>query len=485
MKIIKVAGAVADERTITLYDVEGEEHVFDATPHRLKVVVEKIVPALKGGGTVSFDTSDFEVKKGLTRFASLFSGIKLAWERVTDWKGYRGTDERDAQIIAGITTRAEKAAKAPQRSGSGHRYGVEKDERGDHLVAEVAGVKIPGVEHLERHFYHALATKNPQGIENFLKRVAAVIEDRGHSMEELMTFLSRADLPLCDDGSILAYKKVCRKDAGYVDCHTKKIFQRLGSVVEQEYVDPNRRVECAEGFHIGRLDYGFSGDVTLLTKIGPEDVIAVPQGESAKMRVRRYWIVSELPPVGYDLHRRKLTPLTDPTTAKLVGNVIAGRHDLPREIVRKARNGNIDTVPLTDNEKRAFATGKTVGGKPRPAVAVTDAEEKVDPTVNAARALNEAMQAAEPVPPPELAPESTPVAKAPQKALKKPKAAKAATPAKPAKERLSDLPEAHQKAVKGIRAILRKGEAVNKTKVGATFNISPRTVTRLMEKWCK
>ena len=74
---------------------------------------------------------------------------------------------------------------------------------------------------------------NSVGVQAFLARCAQFIDNRQHSVDDLMRFLERGDLPLADDGSIIAYKMLRRKNGSediFVDCHSGNIPQRVGSV---------------------------------------------------------------------------------------------------------------------------------------------------------------------------------------------------------------------------------------------------------------
>lgn len=158
------------------------------------------------------------------------------------------------------------------------------------------------------------------------------------AVEELFQFLERNNLPITDDGGFLGYKKlnfVNRIDVpddfeelivtpeGVVkningekvsdaiklqylnfindvnnplmkDVHSGTIKQRLGEVVRIERVklgEADRRQACGYGLHIGAFGYGFSGNVRVLCKVMPEDVIACNPHEQ-KLRTCKYQIVS-------------------------------------------------------------------------------------------------------------------------------------------------------------------------------------------------
>jgi hypothetical protein len=213
----------------------------------------------------------------------------------------------------------------------------QKEQRDDEthtIIAVVDGKVIPGMEKIKTQFTRAAKLGSTLGVENFLRRLAAVIEKRSHSIEDLLKFMERGDLPIADDGSILIYKVLSRKgsktDGKFVDCHTRNVEQWTGAYVcmDESLVDHNRSTECSNGLHVARRGYirGFSGDVCVLAKLAPEDVIAVPAYDANKMRVCGYHILMELSDVQFKLLKNN-NPITDDAEGKtLLANALAGRH---------------------------------------------------------------------------------------------------------------------------------------------------------------
>jgi hypothetical protein len=56
-------------------------------------------------------------------------------------------------------------------------------------------------------------------------------------------------------------------------------------------VDEDWGVDCSQGLHVGSASYQFSGDVKVLVKVNPKDVVSVPSNETNKCRVCAYEIV--------------------------------------------------------------------------------------------------------------------------------------------------------------------------------------------------
>jgi len=212
------------------------------------------------------------------------------------------------------------------------------------VTVEVGGevVEVPNVENLRKHIDRATEEQSPS-IKNFLKRIAPVLKDRLHSGEDLMTFINQSELPLTNDGRIIAYKKVYMVEPGiFVDCHTKKIRQRVGSRVQMDIsmVDPNRNRSCSHGLHVCNLGYlsGFGGNYTLITLVDPADFIAVPRGEDTKARVRSYDIIGAIASDELDTFKE--------TLEKLISAAIDGKAIQPNNLVTIKPGGNIHYDPL-------------------------------------------------------------------------------------------------------------------------------------------
>jgi hypothetical protein len=186
------------------------------------------------------------------------------------------------------------------------------------------------MEKIKNQFVRAASNSSTKGMENFLRRLSTVIEKRSHSVEDLLKFLERGDLPIADDGSILIYKVLNRTGSKYVDCHSKKVEQWVGAYVcmDESLVDRNRNNECSNGLHVARRGYisGFGGDVCVIAKLAPEDVIAVPTYDSNKMRVCGYHIIVELTDKQFSALKFN-KPITDiDDGGKLLANVMSGAH---------------------------------------------------------------------------------------------------------------------------------------------------------------
>lgn len=358
---IRVAGHVADKTEVTLFLEDGTTMIVKQGDHRLRDLLEKIVPINARGeiAVVNLDDyslyADFEKKTGgLVKFFTTVK--KKAWGlfgKAEEPEVVTLPIEAPAQSIpvtAPVETIQEskpveplvrRTPPQPEPVKSAHeRIKPDLKPMAKHdadpipeetVVAVIGDTVIPDVHKIKHLILHAAKNNSTIGVENFLKRIAAVIDKRSHSMEDVMRFLEKGDLPLADDGSIIAYKRLNRMSkTHFVDCHTGKVTQRLGSFVcvDEKLVDKNRANECSNGLHIARRGYlrSFSGNVCIIAKIAPEDVITVPHGDPNKVRVCAYHIVGVLNDEAFNAVTRD-NPMTGNTeTTKQLLKIIAGDH---------------------------------------------------------------------------------------------------------------------------------------------------------------
>lgn len=195
---------------------------------------------------------------------------------------------------------------------------------------------IPEAQHLGNQLKAATTLKDFTGFQKFLERLGTVVTKRRFSVEDLMKFMKHGDLPIADDGSIVIYKRLTKsgKDKQgrdiYVDVHSRRVTQRVGSRVfmDESLVDPDRRQDCSNGLHVAALSYlrSFSGEITIIGKVAPEDVIAVPQYSNNKMRVAGYDILAVLDSKQTS-HVNSGGKLSDvPGGAELLNAVLRGKH---------------------------------------------------------------------------------------------------------------------------------------------------------------
>ena len=370
---IRIVAAVVDTTQLTLYKETGETLILPQGDPRIRRIVDEATPGLLKDGIATVDLtqensySTFEAQS--SGRVKLFSVAKDKLKKLFGWGKKEEQEEGEeppvvqdislgkvpnklqqtqaavAEIMAHatpVTSAAFNEQAVAQQGNIVEANGItpnrdDKPESKETIVAVVGGKVIPGMEKIKTQFSRASAQNSTVGMENFLRRLGGVIEDRSHSVEDLLKFLERGDLPIADDGSILIYKVLRLRnrstnagDRTYVDCHTGKVEQWVGAYVcmDPSLVDRNRNNECSNGLHVARRGYvrNFSGDVCVLAKLAPEDVIAVPTYDANKMRVCGYHIIKELSSAQYSL-LNKNRPLTEDEEGKrLLADALRGVH---------------------------------------------------------------------------------------------------------------------------------------------------------------
>lgn len=387
MTKIRILAAVVDTRRLTLYKEDGETIRIPQGDARLQRILDESKEDLLLGKVAEVDIShdpkhkptnayaDFEEKSGgMVRFfrvakskvAGLFGGSEPKNQEAEEpEEGERlltlGNPEA-AKIDTALDDIMNNAV--PMRSEESD----EIDEENETVVGVIDDKPIPGVEGIKDHMAYAAKLGSTQGVENFMRRISKVIESRRHSIDDLLKFMHRGDLPIADDGSIIIYKVLRHgADGGYVDCHTKRVPQKVGSFVcmDPSLVDPNRHQDCSNGLHVARRGYlsSFGGDVCILGKVAPEDVIAVPLKDANKMRVCGYHILFELTSEMHGRLKANLPITNTKEGQKLLGRAISGNHPEPIEEVRitQQQGGGVVVTPRgepTDAPKAKAAPAK-------------------------------------------------------------------------------------------------------------------------------
>lgn len=236
------------------------------------------------------------------------------------------------------------------------------DDDPDTIVAvnTQTGSVIPHAHKLSSQMKAASKLKDFSGFVNFINRLEPVLKDRGHSAEDLMKFIEYGDLPIADDGCIVIYKRLKQSGNTFVDVHSGRIKQNVGSYVFMKpgLVDPNRRKDCSNGLHVASLGYlsSFSGNVTVMAKVRPEDVFAVPEYSHTKMRVCGYHILAVLPE-SLRTHVNSGGSISSiPEGKELLNKVLRGAHVGITELVEVGgHNGSNVTYTKVENTEAAKA----------------------------------------------------------------------------------------------------------------------------------
>lgn len=382
--LTRIVAAIVDTKKATFYKEDGTTIVILQGDVRLRPLLEQITPLLASQRYADVDLSptdnsykDFEEKtNGAVRFfriaksklASIFGAKK---EEPVQPVGYLGElpKEKATAALATAVRRAEAAAAAKNMAAVNEiiknavpvtssdfdeaKVAVQRPTAVDgqtpsdkaedgidphfnkHEETIVAitpkGNVVSGVERIKSQVTAASGeSANPVGLTRFLERVGTVAGQRKHTADDLLRFMERGDLPIADDGSIIIYKRLQRQGDVYVDCHSHKVTQKVGSYVHMDIslVDHNRRNECSNGLHVARRGYirSFNGNVCVLAKVRPEDVIAVPDYDANKMRVCGYHIIAELTPEQFHAVEKNMGIDNAPGGAELLANAMTGNH---------------------------------------------------------------------------------------------------------------------------------------------------------------
>lgn len=356
--LLTIVGMVVGKQGVTLYTDSGSELQLSNEGWRTKDIVQSIAIPLAVEGSAPLNLSDFSLGKKLEEMTG--GEVKVV-----------GTD--------------------PTIGGADYKV-VAKDG------TEIAGKQI------ETQLERAVFGKGAKGFAAFMRFYGDI--SRKHSAEDLLTFMQRGKMHIADDGTIIAYKSLNTKDKHFVDVHTGKVLQDVGTRVEMDEkdVDPDRGQDCSYGLHIATNSYipNFGGDVLVLVKIRPQDVIAVPTYDNTKMRVCRYDIVIQVPPA-IERKVRSGSALDEFDEGRaFLARIIAGDHAPIARVVRVDKNGNAKGEALKKpivpevNEVRDL---NNVAPR-REAVKPKEVNELVNAAItgNLATALNSAVEDTKPVP---------------------------------------------------------------------------------------
>lgn len=423
---IKIVAAILNTQHLKLYKPDGEVITLAQGDARIRPILDVAVPSINRDGFANISLEVMEQKNSYSEFEEQSNGVvrffRVAKSKLSGlFKAKEATplpealevgavpvpqsqEAKDKSVVDEILKHAvpvsspafsevSVAKQANVVEASGNTPGTHTSESApDTIIAVVDNKIVPGVEKIKTQFGRAAKLGSTTGMENFLRRLSSVIHDRKHSVDDLLKFLERGDLPIAEDGSILIYKVLRKQDGHYVDYHTRKVPQKVGSYVcmDETLVDHNRNNECSNGLHVARRGYisSFSGDVCTLAKLAPEDVIAVPTYDANKMRVCGYHIIFELTPEMYNLVRSN-KPISDCEAGKIMlGKAMAGDHIGIIEDVRitQQMGGGVKVTPRTDAPKQPPVAEVDVV----PVEALSNPEkEALAPTVDPKTVINE------------------------------------------------------------------------------------------------
>ena len=138
------------------------------------------------------------------------------------------------------------------------------------------------------------------------------------AVQEIYDYCKAMDFEITDDGCFLAYKNV-RSDLGSIfDNGATK--HKIGEYTEVKMYDTERTNTCSKGLHFCSKSYlqHYVGEVTIIVKINPKDVVSIPVDYNfAKGRCRKYLVVGIL-----NDKDKMLSDVDESTLDKSVGNIL-------------------------------------------------------------------------------------------------------------------------------------------------------------------
>lgn len=390
MKIRVIAGIV-DTKRLTMYTETGEQYYIEQGDPRLKVFVEELNEKLAIPGSVAeidyykrmIDNpyQEFEKQSKTVRFfrvlkekvAALFTDPvepQAIGSFIKPKADEPVKEARPETVVEPVTVVKKEVLNEIMKHAvpaSSPEFHTDDIEVGDEdkgtvsndsvtVIAMVDNKIIPNAHKLAPQIRKANQMSDPVAVEMFMSRISKIIDQRNHSVEDLLKFIERGDLPLAKDGSIIIFKVLKNLPNGrFVDCHTKKVNQGIGSYVHMDanMVDPDRRNECSNGLHVARRNYirNFSGDVCVIAKLAPEDVIAVPDYDANKMRVMGYHILFRVSDEGHK-ELRNNRPLSRTEDLENLTRAINGDHPPIKERVHiQGQYGNDVVITPVDHEE--------------------------------------------------------------------------------------------------------------------------------------
>ncbi|QIG68794.1 rIIB protector from prophage-induced early lysis protein [Rhizobium phage RHph_Y2_6] len=411
MTQIRVKTIIVDDNIATFWLEDGSQYIVNQGEARLLRMIEKATPIIKAGQIAVIDTEEdvAEEEASSTIFSSFeqrSNGFMRFFRAAKDAvKNLFHTHEDDysnkqvapkVPVMAIMPTVFEESAK-PQVQVDKGMYAPAEEPAEDvpepvkeveeeirlpdlavkPLTSDVVTEKetvvavlpngriIPGMENLKSHLDHAKDADQVEGIKKLVERMSVMLDKRAHSVDDLLRFMERGDMPVTINGDIIAYKVLNHANRDkpngiYVDKHSGRVRQRVGSFVNvrEDLVDKNRRNECSNGLHVARHGYlyagSFSADKCFIILVAPEDVVTVPHNDPNKVRTMGYHVVAELPDEAYRLIKDR-KPITQiPAMKALLAEIIKGNHVPRLESVQinGQYGADLKITPLGTREER-------------------------------------------------------------------------------------------------------------------------------------
>jgi hypothetical protein len=174
-----------------------------------------------------------------------------------------------------------------------------------HIVCEYGVLKYKDKEidsTLARYILHNMENGNP--ITNIVKFMNNLYENPSYrAVNEVFDFIKAANLPISDDGYLIAYKKVRNN---YTDCHSGTFNNAIGAKpsMPRNEVNEDKNQTCSNGLHFCSASYlskfgtyssKEGADRIVIVKVNPKDIVSVPSDyNNAKARACDYEVIGEV-----------------------------------------------------------------------------------------------------------------------------------------------------------------------------------------------
>ena len=335
MATTRIVSAILDIQGLQMYTVNMEKIRIAQGDPRLADIMHTVSTQLQKQGFADVDI-DIDVEEPESPYAllekagSAFKFFRIArdtlaslLQAIDQYSDAHAQTEQDIETLLTRIKAASVSTDSPAFSrevsmlaqrpiavdGYTPRHCANARETADTIVAvSNDGAVVPNMELLASHIKHASETGRQAAMDALLYRMAKSPVAYTHTVQDLIQFLERNDLPICDDGCILAFKGLVAcstptnplQHPAFTDYHTRRVEQWVGARVEvlDHLIDLSRTRECSSGLHIARRGYLQAfvspSNPIFLVKVAPEDVLVVPHGDANKVRVRAYHLVAQL-----------------------------------------------------------------------------------------------------------------------------------------------------------------------------------------------
>ena len=369
MTAITIVAVSMDTESTVLYSDTGKSYSFPSDAVELGYITREVLPELARHGKALYEP--VIAKKNFYN--------KLSDKELTIYKMCKAVVEK----IESTDQLMEEAQKAEEVTSIS-----DDPDEGSTYVAVTKDGAVAGIEKLDPYVAYSAKNMDFEGTKNLIKRMAKVSKKRKYSVDDLLNFLAEADLPITPEGDIIAYKMLAKTedDNIFVDDYTRQVHQQVGSLVlmAESLVDPDRHQDCSQGLHIASRSYltSFVCPICVLVKVKPEDVIAVPEHNTNKVRVCAYQILCKLPEHCRRLLTHNKSIIHDPEGQKILTNVFNHVYDKIIETVEitAPMGGGVVTSKVTSKTVKQSKKVKKVGSLEKGKV------EKSDKKLNLATA---------------------------------------------------------------------------------------------------